>query len=136
MRATLALVSVATCLTFLAPALTGDDDFPISSHPMYATARSDRAELITAEAFDSTGAVVPLTMEVIAATDDPLIAEQRMRNAAASDDADGTCRAIADRAPDSVTRIEIVAVVYDLRAFVSGETTPATRQALAECTTR
>lgn len=136
MRLLLAIVSVAICLVLLAPAVTGDDGFPLSSHPMYASARSGDGELITAEGFDSSGQRIALPIMVIANTDDPLIARTRMSNAAASGRAEAVCLEIEERAPDAVVVIEVVQVRHDLRGFVRGDTAPLSRDVLARCEAR
>ncbi len=91
----LALVSVVVTVWVGWPALSGVDGFPASTQPMYASVRSGTADFITARRVVD-GTPVALSMALVASTDDPLVAERRMRSAVERD-ADAACRAIAER---------------------------------------
>jgi len=134
-RSALAFASFVICAVLLVPAFTGQDSFPISSYPMYASVRDAEAELITARAFDFAGDEIALFMQEIADTDDPLVAVDRMRTARRNGSLAETCAAIAARSPSQVVRVEIITVRYDLVAFASGDHTPLDTSVLERCST-
>ena len=108
-RRALAAISLIVVAVLLVPAVTGADDFPISTQPMYADVRPERESFVTARGVDGSGATVALSMRQIARTDDPLIARQRLRDAAAQgpEALDVACQDIANRVPE-VVEVEIV----------------------------
>ena len=113
-RRGLAGVTIAVSALLLVPAFTGSDDFPISSQPMFAAPRENIAEFVTARGIDVDGAPVDLSIEEIARTDDPLVAEVLLLNAASGNTLPGTCREISERTDRSLAAIEIVRVRIDL----------------------
>ncbi len=133
--AALALVSVATTVVLLVPAVTGADGFPVSTHPMYATARPADASFISAEASTASGTTVELSMRQIADTDDPLVAEARLRRAARADDGRAQCERIASRvaATDAIETIRIVRIRAPLTDFVRTGRATATVDVLTTC---
>lgn len=136
--AALAFVSAATIVFLLVPSVTGTDGFPVSSHPMYATARSADATFITANATTAADTVVELSMREIANTDDPLVAETRLRRAAEVDDGLAECERIARRVvstdrTDSLTEIRIVRVSGSVTDFVRTDGAAATVEVLTTC---
>ena len=136
--AALAFVSVATTIILLVPAVTGTDGFPISSHPMYATARSADATFITAHATTASDTVVELSMWELADTDDPLVAETRMLRAAEVDDGLAECDRIARRVASTgsaanLTTIRIVRVSGSVTDFVRTDGVAATVEVLSSC---
>ena len=62
----------------VSPALRDHDSFPLSTYPVYASARAREATFVTARGRRADGSVQRLTMHVIARTDDPLIAASRV----------------------------------------------------------
>lgn len=124
----LRLVTVVVATLLLLPALTGDDGFPISTHPMYASVRGDTASFITAVGLLDDGSEARLTMQTIAETDDPLIAERRTRTAAANDP-DQLCQSIAARVESPVTTVEVRTEIYGLNAAIEVRDT----EVLATC---
>ena len=80
-RAALATASIAVIGLLFLPVITRSDDFPLSTQPMFAAAREPLAEFVTARAFDAEGAAIDLSIEQIAQTDDPLVAERVLADA-------------------------------------------------------
>ncbi len=139
--AALAFVSVATTLLMLAPAVTGRDGFPVSSHPMYATARPPDASFVTARATTAAGQVVSLSIRVIGETDDPLVAEGRLRRAADLHDGVAECARIAadiDRSHplDTIVAIEIIRVEASVTDFVRTDGADARVEVVTRCPVR
>lgn len=92
----------------ISPALRNRDSFPLSTYPVYASARASTVTLSTAVWIDSGGAARRLSLQVIARTDDPLIAESLVDEAIARGRADELCAEIAARAPVDAVAIEVV----------------------------
>ena len=120
MRAGLSVVSLLIVLLLVSPVLTEVDDFPVSTQPMFATPQEQFVTFVTARAITDEGGEVELTMEQIASTDDPLVAEEFMSDARRDGRLGEVCRSIASRVPsradeiDTVEQIEIVELTYDL----------------------
>ena len=113
-RAVLAAVSVLVSALLLIPAFTGSDDFPISSQPMFAAPRSNTAEFVTARGIAIGGEPVELSIDDIARTDDPLVAEVLLLDAVSRDTLPATCREIAERIDPTLSAVEVVRVRVDL----------------------
>ena len=117
----------------VAPALRNRDSFPLSTYPVYASARSSAVTLSTAVGIDTGGRPVRLSLDVIAQSDDPLIAESLVDDAIAEGRAGELCRAIAERAPDDVTAIEVVEERHDIVARTVGRASLLQRTVHARC---
>jgi hypothetical protein len=79
----------------VAPVVLDRDDFPLSTYPMYSRARLREQSLVTAVGVDAAGDRSRLSLEVIGASDDPLIVAAELRSAIADGRADERCAAIA-----------------------------------------
>ena len=128
-------ISITVIAVLLLPAFSGQDSFPISTHPMYASVRGDTADFVTAVGRSAEGREVGLDIHEIAGTDDPLIADQRTRSAARTGDVRELCSAIAQRltktrADENLTMVIVQRVIVDLR---SADRSPMTVESLASC---
>jgi len=131
-RRSVAIIIVVVAI--LSPLVTGRDSFPLSTYPMYASARADIGDLVSAVAVNADGDVARLSLAAIAATDDPLIAEAVLEQAIANGTSEALCRSIAARTP-SADRIEIVTERHNLAAVArDGDTPPLQRTVHASCT--
>jgi len=120
------------------PVVIDRDSFPLSTYPMYSSARSEEVTIPTAVGVDQRGGEHRLTLQVIGASDDPLIVAGELRTAIAQDRADERCRAIAERASSSLAeldlvRIEVVMERHDVVAQVAGDPSLLERTVHAEC---
>ena len=108
------LTTVAVLVVVLWPAVAGRDSFPVSSYPMYAfeRARTDRFETVVGES--SAGDLVPLSIRVIANTDDPLIAEALVANSIRTGTSDQLCAQVAQRVGPGIARVLVVEEVHDV----------------------
>lgn len=113
-----AVITLGVLTAVLSPALTGRDSFPLSTFPMYAHDRDDTASFRTAVGVTSSGTTEWLSLELIADTDDPLVAQGALRDAVQRGDGDELCREIADRVAADDRRdldlIEVVELTLDL----------------------
>jgi hypothetical protein len=102
---------------------------------MYAGARREDAVINTAVGVDAAGRMHRLSPSVIALTDDPLIAESRVRGAIRSGRAGVLCQEIARRAADRLAAVEIDIVEehHDLGAKAAGRESLRRRSQHARC---
>ncbi len=124
----LAIVAVAS------PAVRGRDSFPLSTYPVYASVRPRTTSLDTAIGYRADGSSRPLSMDVIAATDDPLIAQHRVAGAVADGRAGDLCARIADRAPAGVVAVAIVRQRHDVVLSARGAPSLLETTTHARCT--
>ncbi len=119
-RAALATASIAVIGLLFLPVITRSDDFPLSTQPMFAAAREPLAEFVTARAFDAEGAAIDLSIEQIAQTDDPLVAERVLADAVSNGELRELCSDIATRVVGEADSVEVISVVRDLDEPDSG----------------
>ena len=132
----------------VAPVVLDRDDFPLSTYPMYSRARLREQSLVTAVGVDAAGDRSRLSLQVIGASDDPLIVAAELRSAIADDRADEQCAAIAARLaaraaspgegrtgapPPSTVAVEVVTERVDVVAEVLGEPSVLDRTVHARC---
>ena len=118
------------------PAVRDRDSFPLSTYPIYATARDDVVPISTAVGVDGGGRTHTLDMSTIADTDDPLIAESLVDRAIQTGRADQLCAEIATRAAPELDAIEVVEEHHDVVALASGKESLVTRSVHARCEVR
>ena len=124
---------VAT-VVLISPALRDHDSFPLSTYPIYASVRPREATFVTAHGEGADGSAHRLSIDVIARTDDPLIAASRVADAVAAGRADELCAEIAARAPSDLVAVMVVREWHDVVAGARGEDSMLQREQLAECT--
>jgi len=118
-------VTAAVIAALFVPVVRDQDSFPLSTQPMYATARDRIEELPSARGVDGgTGEQIRLSMALVADTDDPLIAQSTLRGAIRSGTAERLCTEIADRLAtrSDLIRIDLVEIIterLDLVDFVT-----------------
>lgn len=117
----------------VSPALRNRDSFPLSTYPVYASARGSTVTLSTAVAVDADGQARRLSLDVIARSDDPLIAESLVAEAIAGGRADELCAEIATRAPAGSVAIEVVEERHDIVARTTGAESLIRRTVHARC---
>jgi hypothetical protein len=115
------------------PAVRDRDSFPLSTYPIYATARGDVVPISTAVGIDTAGRTQTLDMATIADTDDPLIAESLVEREIRAGRADQLCAEIAQRAPREIDAIEVVEEHHDVVAHASGDVSLVQRAVHARC---
>lgn len=127
-------VYVIVVAAMLSPLATGRDSFPLSTYPMYASARGATADLVLATGIALNGEVKPLGLDTIANSDDPLIVESLLRQAIRSGTAEQLCESIASRSGDTVATIEIVTERHVLADIARDPAaTPLRRTVHARC---
>ena len=131
-RRRLVAVVVGT-VVLISPALRAHDSFPLSTYPIYASARPREATFVTALGERADGSAHQLSINVIARTDDPLIAASRLADAVAAGRADELCAEIAARAPSDVVAVVVVRERHDVVDGARGEDSLLQREQLARC---
>lgn len=116
------LATVVVVAAVVSPALRDHDSFPLSTYPVYASTRASTVTLSTVIGFDADGDVRRLSPQLIARTDDPLIAESLVDDAIAADGGDALCAEVAARVPADVVAVEVVEEHHDVAARGRGET--------------
>ena len=117
----------------MSPAIRNHDSFPLSTYPVYANVRPPTIEIDTAVGRAADAHEVRLSIRTIAATDDPLIAQQRVSAAVADGRADDLCARIAGRAPSDVTTVIVVHEVHDVVRAATGDRSLLSRTVVAQC---
>lgn len=124
---------VVGVVVLVSPALRDHDSFPLSTYPMYASVRPDVATFVTAHGERADGSIRRLSMEVIARTDDPLIAASRLADEVGDGGAETVCTGIAQRAPDDVVTVVVVRERHDVVSAARGDNSLVERDELARC---
>lgn len=114
------------------PAIRHVDSFPLSTYPMYASARPTQATYPTAVGITD-DRPRRLSLEEIAATDDPLIATAWVQAAIDAGTAAMLCLEVAARVGDDVDAVEVVSETHDAVALVRGEPSLLAREVHARC---
>ena len=127
------LAVVVGTVVLIAPALRDHDSFPLSTYPIYASARPREATFVTARGQRADGSAHRLSIDVIARTDDPLIAASRVEGAVAAGRADELCAEIASRVPTGVVAVVIVRERHDVVDGARGEDSLLHREQVARC---
>ena len=129
------LVTLAVVGALVAPVVANHDSFPLSTYPMYSRTRPTEVDIVTAVGMGPGGDDVRLSIRVLADTDDPLIAESRLRAAArggASASAE-MCEEIAARSGEDVVAVRLVTERHDVVRRASGEDSQLAVEIHAEC---
>ena len=130
-------MTVVVLLVVVSPALRDRDSFPLSTYPMYAGARPDSDVFSTVVGVDADGTRIPLSLRVIAGTDDALVAQAEVERRIGAAESAALCHDVAERlaeqASDRVERVEVVTERHDLVALVSGDESLLDRDLHATC---
>lgn len=123
----------AGLMVLIWPILRDRDSFPLSTYPVYSSVRPDVATFATAHGERADGSMRRLSMDVIARTDDPLIAASRLSDAVGAGRADEACGAIAARVPADVVAVVVVRERHDVVAAARGDDSMLESEVLARC---
>ena len=132
-------MTAAVVGALVAPVALDRDGFPLSTYPMYSSARGDQVTLATAQAVDAEGGASTLTLGVIGESDDPLVVAGELRDAIGDGRARQRCEDIAGRAarwdglPRDTVAIEVVTERHDVVAQVEGSDSLVDRTVHARC---
>ncbi len=130
------LITVAVLAALLLAVVRDRDSFPLSTYPMYAFERPDVVAFPTAVGVDHDGARHRLDLDLIGASDDPLIVASLVRQAVRGGEAAALCDQIAARSARrelDFTTIEIVTERHDVVARATGEPSLTSSDLHASC---
>lgn len=127
------LVTVLVLLALVSPALRDRDSFPLSTYPMYASARPQTVWFSTVVGVDDAGEEVRLSLQTVARTDDALVGQSRVASAIERGVADELCAEVAERAPEGVARVEVVVERHDVVDRAAGRDSSLDRDVRASC---
>lgn len=119
----------------IAPVLFDVDDYPLSTYPMYSSARPADVDFVTAYGIDISGDTVRLGLDTIGGTDDPLIAAGELRAAIRSGNVAGRCVEIAKRIDprSDLVSVEVVTERHNVIDHTLGRPSIVKRQVHATC---
>ena len=133
------LITAGVVGALMVPVMLNRDGFPLSTYPMYSSARGDAVTFATAQAVDANGVTSTLTLGVIGDSDDPLIVAGELRDAIRDGRAHERCEEISGRAaawgglPADSTSIEVVTERHDVVVQVEGGQSLIARTVHASC---
>jgi hypothetical protein len=130
------VAALAIVAAVLLPVLTGRDSFPLSTYPMYASRGTRDSTFATAVGIDSEGVMRRLSLNAVADTDDPLIAESAVGRAIRDGRAGELCALISGRVSHSFVRIEVVDERHDVVAKARRKDSLLDRRVHASCPVR
>lgn len=139
-RALRALTTLALLAALFSPVVRDRDGLPLSTYPMYSSARGPEASFVTAQVVAGADVddVSVLTPDVIGESGDALVVTGDLRAALAVGDADRRCAAIAARAlvtglAATGDSIELVEERHDTVARLTGDDSLLERRVAARC---
>jgi len=125
------------------PVVLDSDGLPLSTYPMYARQRQAEVDFVTAQGVDADGDVVPLGLDVIGASDDPLIVAGELRADVRAGRAEERCVEIWQRVSDSgaasrtgvvqIVTVQIVTERHDVIEHTADRPSLRGRTVHAEC---
>ncbi|MET0663604.1 MAG: hypothetical protein ABWZ42_10780 [Ilumatobacteraceae bacterium] len=127
-------VTVVVVALMVAPVVFDHDSHPLSTYPMYSSARGREVTLPAALALTDQGTAERLSLGVIGASSDPLIVAGELRTAIRNGRAVERCAEIAARVDDpAVDAVAVVMERHDVIAQVEGEPSLRARTVYATC---
>ena len=136
-------VAVLTVGAVVAPLLRGPahDSFPLSTYPMFSNEKAGEAVIATVVGVEPDGTFRTLSPEIIAGTDEVILAAETVNRAVGTGPAraTGLCHDVAARLGDRAARLTEVAVVtarYDTVAYLRGDERPLDVVVHARCDPR
>lgn len=127
---------VAVALVMVWPALRRPpvDGFPLSTYPMFASDRGATSTISTAVGITEDGAVVRLSPEVLAGSDQPMQAISTASAAIRDGWSDRWCEQVAARVGDAdVVTIEVRRETHDIVEFFTDDATALDLEVIVSC---
>jgi hypothetical protein len=130
----LVVAPVVAALAVASPLLRDptSDTYPLSTYPMFATDRGGAHRIATAVEIDPDGTVHRLSPELIAGTDEVVLAAVTVDRSVRRGEADELCAEIADRVGPG-RRIDVRTETVDVVALVADDAPPLEVETHASC---
>ncbi len=127
-------VSAVMVLAVAAPVVGSPyrDSFPLSTYPMFSTARPQRTTVNSAVGFDAAGAALTLRPGDIGGTREVIQAAATLSRAISRGEAGDLCREVLSNVPAAAV-VEIVTETYDVIAYFDESEAPLQRVVHARC---
>ncbi len=131
-------VPVLVAVIVLAPAFgdPGADSFPLSTYPMFSANRPSRADLVTVVGVTSVGAMVRLSPELIAGSDEPILAAATVADSIRRSQSDELCAEVAARVrteKPGVVEVVVRTEHVDVVAHIADDADPMGSTEHARC---
>ena len=110
-----------------------DDSFPLSTYPMFSTARPAETSVSSAVGFDSTDQRITLSPRIVGGTLEVIQAAGTIAQAIRSGSTANLCDEVLAKAPAAVVAVEIVTETYDVVGYFDGADDPSQRTVHARC---
>lgn len=123
----------------VSPVIRDQDSLPLSTYPMYSSARSNVSSFVTASGVDESGDRTTLSALTISQSRDRLIAQAFLNDAVQRGEAVDACVGIAGRVGDAstsggaVTMVEIAVERHDTVERLRGEDSLQQRDVIVSC---
>ena len=103
-------------LVILSPLLRapGNDTYPLSTYPMFTSDRGPVQDFATVVGIDKAGSVLRLSPDLIAGTDEVMLASVTVERAVALGRVEGLCEAVAARVDQPIVEIVVRTETVDL----------------------
>jgi hypothetical protein len=135
-RARRAVITAGVVGLLALPVLIDRDDFPLSTYPMYSRTRSSEVSFVTANGLDAAGERRRLGLDVIGASDDPLVVAGELRADVRAGRTDERCRAMLARLPaddEATVAVEVVTERHDTVEHAAGRSSLIERTVHVRC---
>ena len=110
------------------------DSFPLSPYPMFSSRRTSTESVDTAVFVTESGTIFRLNPEIIAGTDEVILAAQTVSHSITNGTTAQLCAEIRDRFHAETTgQIEIVTEVFDAVNWYADDKSPLSRTIHATC---
>jgi hypothetical protein len=133
-------LAVVVVVVGVVPLALRRDSYPLSDYPMFARPRGTAEWVATAVAVLPGAEVRRLSPDLIAGTDEVILAGAAVGRAIREGTADVLCEEIASRVaqngPPGAEVVEVVLEQFDAVRWFQGERTPIDRSVQARCTVR
>ena len=103
-------------LVILSPLLRapGNDTYPLSTYPMFTSDRGPVQDFATVVGIDEAGSVLRLSPDLIAGTDEVMLASVTVERAVARGRVEGLCEEVAARVDQPIVEIVVRTETVDL----------------------
>lgn len=126
-------VTAGLIAALISPVIRNEDGLPLSTYPMYSSARSNLSKFVTASGIDDQGNRTTLSALTTWGSRDRLITHSFLNDAVARGDASVICAEITSRVDPSLSGVEIATEQHDTIARLQGKPSLMQRDLHASC---
>jgi hypothetical protein len=127
-------LAATAILVGIVPLINQHDSFPLSPYPMFSSRRTTTESVDTAVFVAESGNIYRLNPEIIAGTDEVILAAETVSHSIAIGTTVQLCAEIRNRFDAETTgQIEIITEVFDAVNWYAGDNAPISRTVHATC---